>query len=122
MKERENKIYVESMNSESYEEQTDPITILRKEIQDWRNHKEFNDMDDVYTTSSQKNDLPESQNENIYSNDDVTTNDANNTTKNISRVHLIDDDLEHDKRIRSLRHVQGLQGIETASTASNSLE
>lgn len=72
MKERENKIYVESMNSESYEEQTDPITILRKEIQDWRNHKEFNDMDDVYTTSSQKNDLPESQNENIYSNDDVT--------------------------------------------------
>ncbi|KAF7413674.1 hypothetical protein HZH68_002163 [Vespula germanica] len=97
------------MNSESYEEQTDPITILRKEIQDWRNHKEFNDMDDVYTTSSQKNDLPESQNENIYSNDDVT-------------VHLIDDDLEHDKRIRSLRHVQGLQGIETASTASNSLE
>lgn len=72
-KERENKNYADSTNSESYEEQQiDPITILRKEIQDWRNHKEFNDTDDVYTTSSQKNDLPESQNENIYSNDDVT--------------------------------------------------
>ncbi|KAI4491592.1 hypothetical protein M0804_002984 [Polistes exclamans] len=66
------------MNSESYEEQIDPIAILRKEIQDWRDHKEINSMEEVYTTSDRENDSSESQNENVYSIDDDDEDDDNN--------------------------------------------
>ncbi|KAK2588669.1 hypothetical protein KPH14_001570 [Odynerus spinipes] len=74
VEETKNNKYEESVNSESYDEQADPIVILRKEIQDWRIRKTFDNTDDVSTTSSQQNDYfsHESQNEDVDSSEDIT--------------------------------------------------